>query len=200
MPAARQSFMIATVVTTGDNPMKVLIAVADMTYGRAIADFVGSHNWNPGTLFRVIHAVQVNELTYLADNEFCCALSKDMIEERDRRARSLVKGVAAQIQSKLPGAAIEDDLIFGKAKDVILDQAEEWNADMIVVGSHGLKGFSRFLLGSVSLSVLSHAPCSVMIVKLPKQDEAVPLAEKAEVAQKDKKSQARKQKVASATK
>jgi nucleotide-binding universal stress UspA family protein len=43
--------------------------------------------------------------------------------------------------------------------------AEELNADVVVVGSHGLTGIKRYLLGSVSSRVLEYAPCSVLIVK-----------------------------------
>jgi nucleotide-binding universal stress UspA family protein len=48
---------------------------------------------------------------------------------------------------------------------VILDQAESWGADLIVLGSHGYSGWRRFLLGSVSHAVATHAHCSVEIVR-----------------------------------
>lgn len=48
---------------------------------------------------------------------------------------------------------------------MILDVAQEQNADLIVVGARGLTGFERFLLGSVSSKLSHHAPCSVMIVR-----------------------------------
>jgi nucleotide-binding universal stress UspA family protein len=48
---------------------------------------------------------------------------------------------------------------------VILDEAESWGADLIVVGSHGYRAWERFLLGSVSQSVVSHAKCSVEVVR-----------------------------------
>jgi hypothetical protein len=47
----------------------------------------------------------------------------------------------------------------------IVDRAEHWGADLIVVGSHGYRGFKRLLLGSVSQAVASHAQCSVEIVR-----------------------------------
>jgi nucleotide-binding universal stress UspA family protein len=48
---------------------------------------------------------------------------------------------------------------------VILDEAEKWDADLIVLGSHGYSGWQRFLLGSVSHAVATHALCSVEIVR-----------------------------------
>ena len=48
---------------------------------------------------------------------------------------------------------------------VIVDEAENWKADLIVVGSHGYTGIKKWLLGSVAQSVVSHAPCSVEVVR-----------------------------------
>jgi nucleotide-binding universal stress UspA family protein len=53
----------------------------------------------------------------------------------------------------------------GEPADVILDVAEEQNADLIVVGNKGMTGAKRFLLGSVPNKVSHHAPSSVLIVR-----------------------------------
>ena len=53
----------------------------------------------------------------------------------------------------------------GEPADVILDVAEEENADLIVVGNKGMTGAKRFLLGSVPNKVSHHAPSSVLIVR-----------------------------------
>lgn len=47
----------------------------------------------------------------------------------------------------------------------ILESAKQQNVQMIVVGARGLKGIKRFLLGSVSQKILTHASCSVLIVR-----------------------------------
>jgi len=51
------------------------------------------------------------------------------------------------------------------ATEIILQNAEEWDADLIVCGSHGRRGVRRFLLGSVSEGIASHAHCSVEIIR-----------------------------------
>jgi nucleotide-binding universal stress UspA family protein len=56
-------------------------------------------------------------------------------------------------------------VLSGNAKDVILQDAREWKADLIVVGSHGRRGFKRLLLGSVSDAVAMNAHCSVVVVR-----------------------------------
>lgn len=58
-------------------------------------------------------------------------------------------------------------VLSGKPKEVILEEAKKWNADLIVVGSHGRRGFKRFLLGSVSEAVAMKAHCSVVVVRGP---------------------------------
>ena len=57
------------------------------------------------------------------------------------------------------------DVLSGNPKEVILDEAQKWGADLIVVGSHGRRGIKRFLLGSVSEAVAMNARCSVVVVR-----------------------------------
>ena len=62
-------------------------------------------------------------------------------------------------------AEVETFARVGDAADAILDVAEEQKSDMIIVGSKGMTGATRFLLGSVPNKVSHHAPCSVLIVR-----------------------------------
>lgn len=55
----------------------------------------------------------------------------------------------------------------GDPANEILDLARDEGVGLIVVGSHGRKGVRRFLLGSVSMRIVTHAPCSVLVVKHP---------------------------------
>ncbi len=50
-------------------------------------------------------------------------------------------------------------------KESIVEEAQKWSADLIVLGSHGYGFWERMLLGSVSNAVVHHAPCSVLIVR-----------------------------------
>ena len=52
----------------------------------------------------------------------------------------------------------------GDPAEVLLDAARLYDADLMVVGSVGLVGAERVLLGSVASSVLHHAPCDVLVV------------------------------------
>ena len=74
---------------------------------------------------------------------------------------------ASAFKQNAPGLTVSPVLREGHPKDVILDEAERWGADLIVVGSHGYGTIKRLFLGSVSLAVATNASCSVEIVRTP---------------------------------
>jgi nucleotide-binding universal stress UspA family protein len=78
---------------------------------------------------------------------------------------------AARATERLRRAGFQVDarVAENEVRTAILDIASEWQADLIVIGSHGRKGLSRFLLGSVAESVARHARCSVWIVRTPRR-------------------------------
>jgi nucleotide-binding universal stress UspA family protein len=63
------------------------------------------------------------------------------------------------------GLEASGEVLSGNPREIILNDAKKWNADLIVVGSHGRRGFKRFLLGSVSEAVAMNAHCSVVVVR-----------------------------------
>ncbi len=69
---------------------------------------------------------------------------------------------------KLNPSQISTEALFGSPESRIVETAEEMKADIIIVGSHGYNSWERLLLGSVSDSVVHHAPCSVLVVRTPK--------------------------------
>ena len=65
-----------------------------------------------------------------------------------------------------PGIEVERKLVEGDAGETLVKEGA--GAELLVVGSHGRSGFKAALLGSVSRSVVDHAPCPVVVVKQPK--------------------------------
>jgi len=63
------------------------------------------------------------------------------------------------------GTLTQAHLRMGKADVQIVDLAEELGAGLVVVGSRGLGGIKRALMGSVSDSVMRHAHCPVLVVR-----------------------------------
>jgi nucleotide-binding universal stress UspA family protein len=86
------------------------------------------------------------------------AQAVDRAQEAIRKAKEILTGVGLSISEKTSLLATEPDAI-------ILVEAGRWNADLIVVGSHGRRGLNRLFLGSVSEAVAFHAACSVEIIR-----------------------------------
>jgi nucleotide-binding universal stress UspA family protein len=80
----------------------------------------------------------------------------------DSKAESVVDDACAAL--RIRGVEAEPHTREGDPAAAILDLAEELGPDLIVVGSKGLSGARRYLLGSVPNKVSHHAPCSVLIV------------------------------------
>ena len=75
---------------------------------------------------------------------------------------------AAGVARELGVAEVTPRSVGSDPADALLDEAEAWKADLIVVGSVGMRSRSRFVLGSVPNKVAHHAPCDVLIVDTSK--------------------------------
>jgi nucleotide-binding universal stress UspA family protein len=89
-----------------------------------------------------------------------------------QKANSIVDAALRKLKSDLDDVEITGKAFIGSPKQVIVEEAEAWKADLIVIGSHGYPTWERLLLGSVSQAVVSNAKCSVEVVRLPAQQKA----------------------------
>jgi len=87
------------------------------------------------------------------------------LEDQKKPAFILLQPIADELRRA--GFRVETAVEMGDARETIIEKAITWNAELILVGSHGQRGIQSFLLGSVSESVARHAKCSVEIVRMP---------------------------------
>lgn len=156
--------------------MNILLAVDGSAYSLAAAAAIAHRPWPPGSAVKILCVVKLPfaptaETRTLPDSEYSQLESAAM-----QQAQEAVDAAHARLKAS-HGAqgtplTITMDIQLGQPQDVILTQAEQGGADLIMLGSRGLGGFQRFLLGSVSSAVATHAPCSVEVVRL---DEAHPI-------------------------
>jgi nucleotide-binding universal stress UspA family protein len=142
--------------------MRILLATDGSDYSMAAVRSVASRPWPDGTEVKVVSSVRLILLTadpWYSGGEPLVRL----LEEQQKYALQYVKDAEKLIRAsglKVTGAVMTDG-----AKRSIVDEAEDWGADLIVLGSHGRRGFKRVLLGSVSEAVMMHAPCSVDVIR-----------------------------------
>ena len=66
--------------------------------------------------------------------------------------------------ASIPAPTLQGTVRLGSPAHVILGVAREWDADLVVLGTHARRGMPRFFLGSVAETVLRKAPCSALVI------------------------------------
>lgn len=87
----------------------------------------------------------------------------DYADEVVKQAKKTLTEALAQ--AKELGSRVSGSVKDGYASEVILDVANKEGIDLIILGRRGISGVQRFLMGSVSSSVVSHSTCDVLVVK-----------------------------------
>ena len=146
--------------------MKVLIAVEESECSRLALESVIERSWPEDSQFRVIN---VFEPFPVYGAEIYSPRTLDSFQQAEaelmQSKRKLVKDDVEMLRKSFSEKAVSGQVLTGDIRNSILDEANEWGADLIVMGSHGRKGFSKLFLGSVAEGVAGHADCSVEIVK-----------------------------------
>ena len=146
--------------------MKILLAVDDSKFSEAATQAVLAQARPEDTEVRVLSVTEPSPVRTDSGNKGYYAAIDASFEEATKRSQAVVTKTAELLRSK--GFKVISSAPAGMAdpKSKIIDVAAEWDADLIVLGSHGRSGLSRFLMGSVSETVVRHAPCSVEIIRI----------------------------------
>lgn len=142
--------------------MRVLLGVDGSFHSMYAAEELAVRHWPEDVTFRVVCAVSapVASPDLLGMTELASQGSR---VPETAHAERLVDRVADVLRGR--GYTVQRHVRTGDPRAVLVKEAEKWNADLLVVGSHGKTGLKRLLLGSVAAYVASHAPCSVEIIR-----------------------------------
>jgi nucleotide-binding universal stress UspA family protein len=148
--------------------MKILVATDGSEYSRvAVSACCELVELDKNTSVRVV-AVYEPFLPMTAEP---FAVSAEHYHRLDEIAKENAKAAADEavelIRRKTQNDSFDVTTVvaIGRPAEMIVDAAKEWNADLVVVGSHGRGFWGRLTLGSVSDAVLHHASCSVLVVR-----------------------------------
>jgi nucleotide-binding universal stress UspA family protein len=144
--------------------MKILLAIDGSPCSDAAVEEVARRPWPAGSSVKVLTAIE----TPMPPTPEGWALPLNYFEELDEALRKQGQNTLDRAIQKLKSSktfSTDAVLVPGSPRLAILDEAESWGADLIVLGSHGYSAWQRFLLGSVSQAVVSHAKCSVEVVR-----------------------------------
>lgn len=140
--------------------MRILLAIDGSKCSDAAVNAVAQRPWPAGAVLRVLLVIEpvtlpVPESVTMPETWYE-AMRSAARADIERAVTLLKQSTCLEIETAIP---------IGSPQEVILKEARDWNADLIVVGCHGTSQAGQFLLGSVSQAVALHAPCSVEIVR-----------------------------------
>ena len=146
--------------------MKILLAIDGSPCSDAAIEEIARRPWPEGSFVKVLNTFELPA----PPTPEAWAVPLNYFEEMDsalrKQARNIVDRAVDKLKTRLNKTiSLDATILPGPARTVILDEAESWGADLIVLGSHGYRAWERFLLGSVSQAVVSHAKCSVEVVR-----------------------------------
>ncbi|MGZ4875169.1 MAG: universal stress protein [Candidatus Angelobacter sp.] len=150
--------------------MKILLAVDDSDFSKASIEMLAREIRPDNAEVHILNVVESMALISPAygfgTGPVFAQDYTSIIQEWRVQGEATVARAAKVLQSA--GFNTKTIVREGDARTSILEYADEWRPDLIMVGSHGRRGLDRFLLGSVSDAVARHAHCSVWIVRIPK--------------------------------
>ncbi len=148
--------------------MKILVATDGSEYSKAAIEQIGRIVARPEKT--EIKVISVYQDLFIAAGETLPipgGLLHEIADTSKSQAQRYAEEAEKLIREELNGSVkVTHEAVTGsKPAPRILEEAENWAADMIVVGSHG-RGFWGRMLGSVSDAVVHHATCTVLIARV----------------------------------
>jgi nucleotide-binding universal stress UspA family protein len=144
--------------------MKILLTTDNSPCSELALQEVIRRPWPPDTEVRVLsvaHALRLVPEPTLTG----VGLHYYSLEQEQKHASHAVSAAVHKLGAGAPQLCVTSVVIEGSPCTRIVEEAERWGADLIVLGSHGHGAAMRMLLGSVSHRVILHAPCSVEVVR-----------------------------------
>jgi nucleotide-binding universal stress UspA family protein len=152
---------------TEKSGLKILLALDNSSHSKLVLEKVASRPYPANT---EIHIVTAYETTPFLSAIEPMGVSHEYYDETNRNnlkvAEHTVEKAAAILHKNNPSLIISKAVVNGMPKNAVLEEADTFGADSIIVGSHGHGVVERFLIGSVSLAVALHAKCSVEIIRV----------------------------------
>ena len=146
--------------------MKILIGVDDSPHSKAAIEFVCKMTWPMNTKVIVLSVVQPVVVAY-AEVYAPTVLPPETMDGTTRMHQEIASNAEQTLQA---GSLTTEALVLrGDPRTTLIEVAHSEHIDLIVVGSHGRTGLAKLLIGSVASHVVTHAPCSVLVVKLERR-------------------------------
>ncbi len=122
-----------------------------------------------GAKLRLIHVVDTMIAARGTALDYNAADLIDVLAEQGGKTLAQARAAAARAGVKCEAAQFESGV--GRVADGIVREARKWRADLIVMGTHGRRGFSHLVLGSDAELVIRSSPVPVLLVRAPQAEK-----------------------------
>lgn len=113
---------------------------------------------------RLLHVVDM--LSASLSPEISMATSPTVFEMlRQGGEEILAKARTVAEQAGVPSESVLRDTLTGRVCDLVVEEAKQWGAELIVIGSHGRRGAGRLLMGSDAEQIARLSPVPVLLVR-----------------------------------
>jgi nucleotide-binding universal stress UspA family protein len=143
-----------------------LLGVDGSPGSEAVVKAVARRAWPSSTQVRLVTSLGLLVTPYVGTDPAGAMLPVVTEQQRVAMCESATK-VQDQAMAQLTTVGLRVSRVVkeGDPKRTLLNEAVEWGADAVFVGSSGLGRLERLLLGSVASAVVTRAPCSVEVVR-----------------------------------
>lgn len=113
---------------------------------------------------RIVHVI--DEYLYSADTDVLGILSGHLITEFERAGNAILEKARARASAAgLKAETVMHEIHSGRVADRVIEEAKSWDADLLVLGTHGRRGVERVFLGSDAEQIARLAPSPVLLVR-----------------------------------
>ncbi len=151
---------------------RILVGIDRSASNKSVFDSAVSLAKTTGATLMLLHTLSEEEADYpvLPTYAYYPMLDRNQYDLYQERLTEYKEWGISALQNltslaREQGVEAEYTQLIGNPGRAICELANSWSADLILVGSRGLKGLTEMFLGSVSNYVTHHAPCSVLIVR-----------------------------------
>ncbi len=150
---------------------RIIVPVdGSQTSNQALATALGLARESGGRV-RLVHVVE--EMAYLTGYDQFGGYAGDLLKiMRETGTGILASGIAAAREAGVEAEEALYDNLGERLPEVVADEARRWNADLIVVGTHGRRGVGRILMGSGAEQIVRMAPVPVLVIRSTGADAA----------------------------
>jgi nucleotide-binding universal stress UspA family protein len=143
---------------------RILVPVDGSAYSnRGLAEAIALARLT-GARLRLVHVI--DEAFVALGMDGAAGAGADLIGLAREAAQRVLADAVAQVEAA--GIAVDQcllDSFNGRLCELVVAEARAWNADLIVIGTHGRRGVGRLLLGSDAEQILRLAPVPVLLVR-----------------------------------